>query len=150
MKKLLFLLALILMACSPEAENETPDDPIIGSWHYKKLLEYPAEGEVMETRGSDCFQKSTLTFSPNGDMSSVHYHFNAQGQCEINERATTTDLSWERISEGKYRISGENGSTVRDLVDFPNSKTMRMFSYSPYTKDGKEIERKADVYFRLE
>lgn len=149
MKRILLLVPFVLFACSNGDDHlGDSDNPIVGKWRYNGIIEYPEEEETMESEASECSEKSTLYFKVNGNLEAVHYH-SPLGDCVLNEMATT-NLNWEQLSEGKYRISGENGSNVRDEIAFPDSNTMHMISNTNYNKLDVVIDRKAEVYKRIE
>lgn len=147
MKKiLLLLLPLLLFSCSSE---ETPSSEIVGTWQYQGTTEITEEGEAMENPPATCTENSTLNFSNNGSLSAVEYTPNSMGECVLNESATSDSLKWEEVSQGSYRIFGQNNEGVVYKISFPDRNSMWMIPGGSYDKDGVHYQYRAYVYKRI-
>ena len=154
MKKLLLLpLLLILFSCSSE---EGPKDPIVGTWKYVKYLDYPVNSEeVLTKEASKCQLLTRMTFRKSNNLTTSYYINNPlNGECDVNTSATKHDLSWEKLSDGQYRIYSEEypkGSLYN--VDFIGDSEMRFIwnrTYTKYTTEGEfTIEKSEEVYIRI-
>ena len=124
MKKLLLLFcAIAFLSCSKE--DETPNDPIVATWKYSQMIKTPLTGAPVIIEGNECTKKETATFSNNGKVDVLYYHYGNGSDCTLNETASGT-FDWEKISQGRYNISrgGNTGTTYE--VSFPNPSTLQM------------------------
>ena len=136
---------ILLFSCTAE---DTPNDPIIGSWGLLSVIEIPETGNsniILEA--DDCGKKESMTFKSNGELQAVHYYKNEIMECKLNENATRT-YEWTKVSEGIYNLKTVS-STGRDYrFSFPDQNTMWMHSNTPYERDGvkysdtREFKRK--------
>lgn len=122
MKKLLLLfLSVVLLSCSKE---EAPNDPIVATWKYSKMIKLPLEGEPVIIEGNECTKKETATFKNDGKLEILYYHY-VNGECTINETASGT-FDWEKVSEIFYNISRGGNTDTTYEISFPNTKTLHM------------------------
>ena len=144
-KLLLLLLPALLLSCSSE---ETPKDPIVGSWRFDSYIEFPENSDPVLNEIDDCYKQETMTFTNQGEMHAVFYYVNNVMECHLNESATTT-YEWSKVSENIYNLKlfSSNGRDIK--FSFPDKNTLWMASGEPYEVDGVKYERTQYVYIRI-
>ena len=161
MKKLLVLITTFLVfSCSTSEDSDSTNldsDPIIGSWHPVKVVQYTSDGEEMVHLINECEQKTTFTFSPEGDMESISYEV-VDEKCQLIEPNDQVSVKWERLAEGTYRFIEEQVNldgekyidiTTPEKVSFPDENTMVMIMNGEYGDlDDVDIEYHIQTFRR--
>jgi hypothetical protein len=113
---ILILTTLFLISCGSDDDSNNPDasaDLIIGKWIYQAQSE-----NGVTIPHNDC-EPSTTEFSANGDVFSLYYGTNNNGDCVVVD---TVNGDWEKLPSGQYQFNfdGDNFNYM-DTVIFENN-----------------------------
>lgn len=155
------LTVLMLFSCPSEDDNPSID-PLIGVWKPIKEVETYIDNTINEVDYSECHQKSRYTFNKNGALNIQEFANNEfTGNCNEKTEPVLTSGSWEKDSDGNYRIrttytytANQQSYTDNDIPDVflfeNNNKTLKFGYANDEIIDGKQLKNYYTVFLKVE
>tara|TARA_R110002050_G_scaffold118625_3_gene236144 strand:+ start:51162 stop:51626 length:465 start_codon:yes stop_codon:yes gene_type:complete len=120
---------LVAISCST---NDTPADPIVGTWKPIKESGFAANGSPEVFEKTPCEQTSRFTFATNGNFTYTEFDDDEGGGC-VPDESYILDGTWVKLTTGRYEFSftyfnsntqqSESDSQIPDKVAFSNTNT---------------------------
>lgn len=119
MKKLLYLLLAISVACSSgdDAQNTNDSPSIIGEWKPIRYVYDCANTEDIIYNFSSCEQQGRFVFNYDGTLLVQRYTFDSEGNCYLEEEL----LLYEYEADAITFYDSENNSTQWEYFDLTES-----------------------------
>jgi len=136
MKKITLLfvaIALVFMSCDSNDDDNSNDDPIIGTWKYFKYIENGVEQQL-----DLCETEDTLIFTENGNLTSMDYEEELNA-CVLD---FTFNATWSS-SGNIYTVNSEEGTDSVEITFDGNT----FYTEDTYS-DGIEEITYREVYIK--
>ncbi|MDN3667523.1 hypothetical protein ACFFU1_10050 [Algibacter miyuki] len=157
-----FLIALTILSCSSDDNNNSDNDPIVGVWKPIKEIETYNDNSTIEFEYTACQQRSRFTYNANGTANIVEFvNDEITGDCVQRTDPVLTSANWEKSENGKYRLITTHKYNVTsqiyttdkipDVFEFENNNNTLSIGYNDdEIIEGKQLKSYHTVFVRVE